>query len=118
MFWSYRKNPFSFESVDDIIDELSPLANIVLNKPPRLDYSQCSHKDLEPDYTLLLDHMGYEVISVDKLVELTGLTADVVSSMLLILELEGIIESQHSGKYCRCSWDEPIEDYNLWKKPF
>jgi DNA processing protein len=91
------------ETVEDIIGELSPMVNVVLNKPTTLDYSQHQHDDLEPDYRLLLDSMGYDVMSVNKLVELTGLTADVVSSMLLILELQGMIESQHGGKYCRCS---------------
>ncbi len=91
------------ESVDDILDELSPMVNLVLNRSSTLEHSQSGYNELEPDYKLLLDSMGYEILSVDRLVELTGLTADVVSSMLLILELQGMIESQHGGKYCRCS---------------
>lgn len=90
------------ETVSDILDELYPLANIILNKPISVDYDKCGYDDLEPDYKLLLDKMGYDAMSVDRLVELTGLTADVVSSMLLIMELQGMIESQHGGKYCRC----------------
>ena len=90
------------ETVDDILDELAPIANIVLNKSSSLEFSQQEHHDLEPDYKILLDSMGYDVVTVDNLVELTGLTADVVSSMLLILELKGMIEFQHGGKYCRC----------------
>lgn len=91
------------ETVDDILEELSPMANFVLNMTSTLDASRNGYSDLEPDYRLLLDSMGYEIVSVDRLVELTGLTADVVSSMLLILELQGMIESQHGGKYSRCS---------------
>jgi DNA processing protein len=91
------------ETVDDILEELAPIANIVLNNSSSLESSQNGYKELEPDYKLLVDNMGYEVFTVDNLVELTGLTADVVSSMLLILELEGMIESHHGGKYCRCS---------------
>ena len=91
------------ETVDDIIDELAPMANVILTRPTSLEVSQHGYSDLEPDYKLLLDSMAYEMVSVDKLVELTGLTADVVSSMLLILELHGMIESQHGGIYCRCS---------------
>lgn len=91
------------ETTDDIIEELSPMANVALNRPTILEVSQNGFSDLEPDYKLLLDSMGYEIVSVDRLVELTGLTAEVVSSMLLILELQGMIGSQHGGKYCRCS---------------
>ncbi len=91
------------ETVADIITELSPIANIVLNKPHTPGYDQQQHNALEPDYQLLLDSMGYDPMTVDKVVTLTGLTVDVVSSMLLILELQGRIESQQDGKYCRCS---------------
>lgn len=90
------------ETVSDILDELAPIANIILNKPIAVNYDKCEYDELEPDYKLLLDNMGYDAMSVDRLVELTGLTADVVSSMLLIMELQGMIESQHGGKYCRC----------------
>ncbi len=91
------------ETVDDILEELPPMTSYVLNKSRILDAGRYGYNDLEPDYKLLLDSMGYEIVSVDRLVELTGLTADVVSSMLLILELEGMIEAQHGGKYCRCT---------------
>lgn len=90
------------ETVGDIIDELAPIANIVLNKSSSLEFSQQGYRDLEPDYKRLLDSMGYDIVTVDNLVELSGLTADVVSSMLLILELQGMIETQHGGRYCRC----------------
>ncbi len=90
------------ETVDDIIDELAPIASIVLNKSSFNGFSQKGCRDLEPEYKILLDSMGYDIVTVDNLVELSGLTADVVSSMLLILELQGMIESQHGGKYCRC----------------
>ena len=43
---------------------------------------------------ILLDALDFDPATVDTLVARTGLTADVVASMLLILELEGRIE-QH-----------------------
>ncbi|GJM05412.1 MAG: DNA protecting protein DprA [marine bacterium B5-7] len=91
------------ETIDDILEDLSAMANVVLNSSSTFESSPYSFNDLEPDYKLLLNRMGYEIVSVDRLVELTGLTADVVSSMLLILELQGVIEAQHGGKYSRCS---------------
>lgn len=91
------------ENVDDILDELAPIASIVLDRTNRIESTHQNYQDLEPDYKRLLESMGYEIVSVDNLVKLTGLTAEVVSSMLLILELQGLIESQQGGKYCRCS---------------
>ena len=43
--------------------------------------------------------MGYDPATVDELVEKSGLTIDQVSSMLLILELEGEVQALHGGQY-------------------
>ncbi len=91
------------ETVNDIIDELAPIASIVLNKSAKTKSSKQEYDNLEPEYRLLLESMSYDIVSVDNLVKLSGLTAEVVSSMLLILELQGMIESQQGGRYCRCS---------------
>ncbi|MBL1141763.1 MAG: DNA-protecting protein DprA [Proteobacteria bacterium] len=91
------------ETVNDILEELAPVASIVLNKSSYIDSDKQDYDNLEEDYKLLLDSMGYDSVSVDNLVILTGLTAEAVSSMLLILELQGMIESQQGGRYCRCS---------------
>jgi DNA processing protein len=40
-------------------------------------------------------------VSVDTLVARSGLTADKVSSMLLLLELEGHVSSAPGGRYLR-----------------
>lgn len=91
------------ESVSDIIEELAPVASIVMNKPISSEPDSANYSDMDTDYKLLLDKMAYDPVSVDMLVKLTGLTAEAVSSMLLILELQGSIESQQGGLYCRCS---------------
>ncbi len=41
--------------------------------------------------------MGYDPTSPDELITKTGLTAEVVSSMLLLLELEGYVSSAAGG---------------------
>ena len=56
---------------------------------------------MDKDYEILLDALGFEPAGVDLLVERTGLRADEVASMLLILELEGRIESYPGGLYVR-----------------
>jgi DNA processing protein len=60
-----------------------------------------NHSELSESQQNLLQHMGYEPCPVDVLIERSGLTADVVSSMLLTLELQGIIESMPGGSYSR-----------------
>ena len=54
---------------------------------------------LDEDYRQLLNAMGHEPVAVDMLVERSGLTAETVSSMLLILELEGRVSSAPGGAY-------------------
>jgi DNA processing protein len=49
----------------------------------------------------LLDYMGFDIITIDQLVARSGLTAAAVSSMLLILELDGRVVSQAGGRYVR-----------------
>ncbi len=55
----------------------------------------------DPEYLALLEAMGFEPVSVDALVERTGLTVESVSSMLLILELEGRVGMAEDGRYHR-----------------
>ena len=57
--------------------------------------------DLESDHVRLLDHLEVGPTSVDNLVELCGLTAGDVSSMLLMLELRGLVTLQSGGCYAR-----------------
>jgi DNA processing protein len=86
------------ERVEDILEELGPLAWATWEPagPP-----QPPAADLDPEYSRLLDELGYAPSGVDALVERTGLTAQAVSSMLLILELRGKVASTPGGLYTR-----------------
>ena len=53
--------------------------------------------ELDTDYQQLLDLIGYECTAVDTLVIQSGLTVEVVASMLLMLELQSLITSQPGG---------------------
>jgi len=59
---------------------------------------------------VLLNAMGYDPAPVDLLVERSGLTAEAVSSMLLILELNGSIEAMPGGLYSRVGRNGQIEE--------
>ncbi|NIJ75043.1 DNA processing protein [Xanthomonas campestris] len=54
----------------------------------------------DPDYQRLWQALGHDPTPMDSLVERTGLTAATLSSMLLIMELEGDVVTEH-GRYTR-----------------
>jgi DNA processing protein len=89
------------ETVDDILEELASLVQAADVTMQEIEPDDNNQSGLDEDYKLLLDKIGYEPVTVDNLIDRTGLTADVVSSMLLILELKGIIESGLGGIYIR-----------------
>lgn len=56
---------------------------------------------VDPDYQRLLDAMGQDPVAADELVARTALSAQEVSSMLLLLELQGHVSCLPGGRYCR-----------------
>jgi DNA processing protein len=87
------------ETAEDIVAELAPLTSHMLQSslestthesPPRLD---------DDEYGQLRKFLAHDPISIDELSENSGLTIDQVSSMLLILELEGEVEALSGGRY-------------------
>ncbi len=91
------------ESAQDIVEELgSLLGSLEPTGDSLMLATQMSAGRLEdPDYRQLLDALGYDPVSIDELIARTGLTAEVVSSMLLLLELEGHVSSAPGGRYSR-----------------
>ena len=57
--------------------------------------------DLDEDYRSLLASLGTEALIVDEIVTATNLTPEAVSSMLLILELRGLVVCHDGGKWRR-----------------
>ncbi|TWI01679.1 DNA processing protein [Luteimonas cucumeris] len=60
-------------------------------QPPLLD---------DPDYQRLWAALGHDPTGMDRLIDRTGLTAAELSSMLLVMELEGHVSNLH-GRYTR-----------------
>lgn len=89
------------ECAEDIVSELSPLVGHLMQNVdmPEPDSSPAEHADSE--YETLLSALSYDPASADQLAENSGLTIDQVSSMLLILELEGKVQMQAGGRYSR-----------------
>ncbi|HET9679778.1 MAG TPA: DNA-processing protein DprA, partial [Gammaproteobacteria bacterium] len=92
------------ETADDILQELAPLLETMAQEPAinpdRTAKSPNTHTDEEdPDYTALLKVVGYDPTPVDVIVQRSGLPAGVVSSMLLILELQNRVHALPGGRY-------------------
>jgi len=57
--------------------------------------------DTNGEFERLLSLMGYDPVNMDALVERSGLTTEAISSMLLRMELEGMVEVVPGGTYQR-----------------
>ncbi len=87
------------EAADDIIAELAPLVGHLHEAMKAPGTRAEATVDPDSEYVKLLDALGHDPVNIDELVERSGLTIDQVSSMLLILELEGKIEKLSGGRY-------------------
>ena len=89
------------ETAQDILEELLPLVNLSSTSHTNVQNEEASPvQDLDPAYQNLLDSLEYEPSSIDELVDRSLLSAAEISSMLLILELQGQVASQN-GQYSR-----------------
>ena len=79
------------DSLQDIVEEFH--LNSLTSTVPQADDNNTLTDNL------LIQLMGYEQISLENLVHLSGLTVSEVSSMLMLLELEGRITSLAGGQY-------------------
>jgi DNA processing protein len=90
------------ETANDIIEELGPLAGTLVP-----DYSTSTLRndftghsvEVSAESEKVIACLGFEPASVDRLVERSGLTAEAVSSILLMLELQGYVSSTAGGLY-------------------
>ena len=99
------------ESADDIFAELAPLAGALGTRLAALtaeghsvasrDAAEGAGEGRDGDYDKLLEALGWEPVDMDTLIDRSGLTIEQLSSMLLILELEGEVETLPGGKFSR-----------------
>lgn len=94
------------ETAEDIIEELGALAGVLVESEAAIvadnKGNNGSKMDVEAgEYAALMPHLGFDPVAIDRLVEKSGLTAEAVSSMLLLLELQGQVESLAGGRYAR-----------------
>mgnify|MGYP001821604444 CR=1 FL=1 len=87
------------ETADDIVAELMPLASHILQNTLESTTNESVAASHRGEYLQLRKYLSHDPVGVDELAANSGLTIDQVSSMLLILELEGEVESLSGGRY-------------------
>ena len=96
------------ETAQDIIEELGALAGALAQTQDNIQTGSVASQSTagargvdnnDEDYIKLLNSMGHDPLSVDQLAERTGLTAGELSSMLLILELDGRVDTLPGGRF-------------------
>ncbi|SFV87252.1 Rossmann fold nucleotide-binding protein Smf possibly involved in DNA uptake [hydrothermal vent metagenome] len=75
------------ENIDDILDELQfePLSPIQKNN------ATISEKELDNSAFILLKYLSYDAINIDEIVEKSGLSPQIITQELLMLELDNKI---------------------------
>jgi DNA processing protein len=92
-----RQGAALVESVDDILDELSWGGNRALvSAPPADPEAVC----LDPEQSRIFALIEHSPCPIDQLISLSGLTTEQVSSILITLELQGLV-SESIGGYQR-----------------
>ncbi len=84
------------ESVTDILEELGPLSAVCLSYKQSASAIN-SNASLTAEAQLLIDSIDFAATHIDLIVARSGLTASVVSSMLLHLELQGLVSAVPGG---------------------
>lgn len=96
------------ETANDILEEIAPQLNVWLQQDKKTaDRSTAQASvtpdtgDIDPEHQQILDALDYEPIPVDRIIMNTGLTTEAVSSILLMLELQGLVTACGGGHYMR-----------------
>lgn len=102
------------ETVEELIGELAPLAGelgdhlrgrlaaaALAATAATAQSAAPQGRREDPDYARLLDALGHDPVTIDVLAQRTGLPVPSLSSMLLVLEMEGTVDSESGGRYAR-----------------
>lgn len=96
------------ETAQEVIDELHGVGSLLAadlrrrlgSDETRSPANVRSVRDDDPDYVKLLSALDEQPCALDELVERTALAAAALSSMLLVLELDGVVVAEN-GRYAR-----------------
>jgi DNA processing protein len=91
------------ETPDDILSELNFSAFFANDTGTAAGGAERNRvaSGMDKEHKILLDALGFDPADLDMLVVRTGFKAQAVSSMMLILELEGHVQAAPGGRYSR-----------------
>lgn len=91
------------ETAEHIIEELgAALSELSLSlEPTSSATTEPVSAELTAEHQTVLDAMGFDPVSIDQLVQRTGMRAAEVSSILLLLELQGQVSPELGGLFQR-----------------
>jgi DNA processing protein len=102
--WLIRQGAKLVEEAADVLVELAPQLTLDLTQEPPAPAAG-SGDDVgigdDPAYRKLLNALEFSPVPIADLAGRVQLTAAELSSMLLILELEGLVEALPGGRYAR-----------------
>jgi DNA processing protein len=87
------------ETADDITRELASLTGHMMQSNLESEPTDEAQPLADDDYNELRAALSHDPVSIDELAQRCGLTIDQLSSMLLLLELHGEVESLSGGRY-------------------
>jgi DNA processing protein len=87
------------ETIDDIVTELG----ITANPPAPAQSNSGETPGLDANSLKLLSLMGHDPVSIDTLVARSGLAAETVTSILLVLEIQGMVSCPAGGLYIKAT---------------
>lgn len=94
------------ETAGDILAELQPLVGHMRESAETARPAAPATPEADEDYSALRNLLSHDPVSIDELEKKSELTIDQLSSMLLILELHGEVESLSGGRYVK---REPLQ---------
>ncbi len=106
------------ETAEDILEEMTNVIDLnehqsidtdlhtiakknVLSNDESIDANASSDSSLDAEHQELLAKMGYDPISIDQLVIVTGFDAATIAAILLMLELQSYVVANGGGTYSR-----------------
>ena len=105
------------ETAEEVLEALAPLAGELAESIQTLldeggergldIEARAPHIAPDPEYDQLLDAIGFEPTPVDVIIRRSKLTTAEVSSMLLIMELDGRVAAHPGGRYSRAEPSGP-----------
>ncbi len=99
------------ETAADIVDELGGLLGALRGDeaPESGGWPVAGAPALDAEYARLLACLGWDPVDVNTVVARAGLTAGEVSSMLLLLEMQGLVRSLSGGRYQRAGQSGSVD---------